>query len=197
MNIYIVRHGETKWNKEGRLQGWLNSELTDYGLQQAELLKEQLPTTFDKVYSSPSKRAVHTAKILTEDKHPIILDERLKEIHLGSWQGRLIADIQKEDATRYEMYYNAPEKYTPDEGESIEQLKMRMNDFLQQCTSENAENVLVVTHGVSIRALLLAVYDWPVRKIWDFDEINGTSVTKIIVEQKRLTVEYIGKILTK
>lgn len=195
MNIYFVRHGETEWNKEGRLQGWLNSELTENGKKQAAILREQLQVSFDKIYSSPSKRAVDTAMIITNDEKSIILDNRLKEIHLGSWQGRLISDIEKEDADRYAVYCHSPEQYIPDNGESIEQLKMRMGDFLQDCLQEQAENVLVVTHGVSIRALLLAVYNWPINKIWDFDEIVGTSVTKINVSSNETTVQYIGKML--
>lgn len=195
MNIYFVRHGETEWNKEGRLQGWLNSELTEDGKKQAALLREQLQLSFDKIYSSPSKRAVDTAMILTNDEKSIILDERLKEIHLGSWQGRLISEIEKEDAERYALYCQSPEQYIPDDGESIEQLKMRMGDFFRDCLQEQAENVLVVTHGVSIRALLLAIYDWPTSKIWDFDEIVGTSVTKMTVNSNEMTVDYIGKML--
>lgn len=195
MNIYFVRHGETEWNKEGRLQGWLNSELTENGKSQAALLRDQLSITFDKVYSSPSKRAMDTAKILTNNEQSILVDDRLKEIHLGSWQGRLISDIQQEDADRYKVYCGSPEQYIPDHGESLEQLKERMGDFYRDCQKAEAENIVVVTHGVSIRAMLLAVYNWPVSKIWDFDEIGGTSVTKITVHSNQTTVEYIGKLL--
>lgn len=193
MNIYVVRHGETKWNAEGRLQGWLNSELTDKGKAQAARLREVLQIPFQQVYSSPSKRAADTAKIITNGEQPILFDERLKEIHLGSWQGRLIADIEKEDGKRYECYVQMPETYIPDTGESIQTVKKRMNDFLQDCLKNEAENILVVTHGVSIRALLLAVYNWPIDKIWSFDEIDGTSVTKIVATSTEPTVQYIGK----
>lgn len=85
MNIYIARHGETKWNVEGRMQGFKNSDLTQRGISDARSLGESLKNIdFDYIYSSPLGRALDTAKyIRKDDSINIILDDSLKELNLG------------------------------------------------------------------------------------------------------------------
>ncbi|MEL4024528.1 histidine phosphatase family protein [Lysinibacillus endophyticus] len=197
VELYFVRHGETEWNKEGRLQGWLNSSLTDYGREQVKALQHELQQlTFDAVYSSPLQRAVETAEILVGDTTHIKLDDRLKEIHLGSWQGRKIADIWDEDYDRYFAYCNEPQCYTPDSGESFLQVSARMTELLTDCLNQyKSGKILLITHGVAIRALLMNVLGLDCNQIWDFEEIEGASVTKLVAENNTITVQYIGKII--
>lgn len=192
--IYLVRHGETEWNKEGKLQGWLDSDLTPQGKHRIQQLKEQLRTIrFDAAYSSTSKRAYDTAKILVGEYLTIKRDDRLQEIHLGNWQGKYIIDIQKKDANRYNQYCNDPEKYQPDSGESFQQVMERMNDFFKWCMAlHQSGNILIVSHGVAIRALILQLMNLPIHKLWDF-EIDGGSVTKITVLKEKVELHYIGK----
>lgn len=190
LEIYFVRHGETEWNKEGRLQGWLDSKLTARGIAQAERLKRELHIQhFHATYSSPLQRAVQTASILADQE--MHLDDRLKEIHLGTWQGQLIEGLLEDE--RYDAYCNRPAMYVPNGGETFAQVGDRMWDFLMDCSKlHQGERILVVTHGVAIRALLLRVLNLPIQKIWDFGEIDGTSVTKIVFENGRFIVESIG-----
>lgn len=195
LELYIVRHGETEWNKEGRLQGWLDSNLTKMGIEQVMRLKGQLQDiSFDAAFSSPSKRAYDTAEILVGHYLTIEKDARLQEIHLGSWQGKRIAEIQNDDAERYEEYCCYPERYTPDAGESFQQVIQRMDEFVQFCARKlTSGKILVVSHGVAIRALILSSLRLPIQHIWDF-EIEGASVTKIIVTKENRMIEYIGKV---
>lgn len=195
VEFYFVRHGETEWNKEGRLQGWLNSNLTDYGREQVRTLKQELrQITFDAVYSSPLQRAVETAEILVGDTTQIQLDDRLKEIHLGSWQGRKIADIWEEDYDRYFAYCNQPQCYIPDRGETFLEVSARMTELLWECLKQYKNvNILLITHGVAIRALLIHILGLKSDQIWDFEEIDGASVTKLVAENNNIAVQYIGK----
>ena len=98
MRLYIVRHGETKWNRERRLQGSTDVELNDKGIALAKSTGKALAEVpFRRAFSSPLKRAVVTAKlILGERQTPLILDERLKEISFGNWEGRCIDPARKE-----------------------------------------------------------------------------------------------------
>lgn len=194
LELFFVRHGETEWNKEGRLQGWLDSGLTSEGIRQIHQLKERLKSVrFDAAFSSPSQRAYDTAKMLAGDYLTIEKDPRLLEIHLGSWQGKRIAEIRKEDPTRFEQYFQNPGHYTPDSGESFQQVMDRMDDFVQFCeNSFSSGKILAVSHGVAIRAVILSVMQLSIHNLWDF-EIAGASVTKILIENGRRTVEYIGK----
>ncbi|SOB93849.1 probable phosphoglycerate mutase [Ureibacillus xyleni] len=197
VELYFIRHGETEWNKEGRLQGWLNSELTENGRDQVKALQQELQhIKFNAVYSSPLQRAVETANILVGETARIKLDDRLREIHLGSWQGRKIADIWEEDYDRYFAYCNKPQCYKPDSGESFLQVSARMTDLLMDCSNKYKEGkILFITHAVAIRALLLNVLGLECDRIWNIEEIDGASVTKLVVENNQITVQYIGKII--
>lgn len=194
LELFFVRHGETEWNREGRLQGWLDSPLTSNGIRQINRLKEQLKDVrFDAAFSSTSERAFHTAQLLVGNNFTIKKDARLMEIHLGSWQGKRIVDIETFDAERYAHYCRHPEKYIPDTGESFQQVIQRMNNFLEYCESSFSEGkILVVSHGVAIRALILSIMQLSINNIWDF-EIDGASVTKIVTNGKQRIIEYIGK----
>jgi probable phosphoglycerate mutase len=85
ITLYITRHGETEWNKEKRMQGWLDSNLTESGIKNAVSLGERLKETeFTAIYSSPSGRTKATTSLIRGERDiPVIYDENLKEIKLG------------------------------------------------------------------------------------------------------------------
>lgn len=92
--IYIVRHGQTNWNKEGRYAGRKNIPLNEEGILQAKQLKEKLKNIkFDIVITSPLKRAIQTAQEITNQK--IIIDERIIERSNGELEGKLKTEIKE------------------------------------------------------------------------------------------------------
>ncbi|MCI8618397.1 MAG: histidine phosphatase family protein [Clostridia bacterium] len=150
--IYIVRHGQTNWNLEGRNQGRIDIELNEKGIQQAELTSEKLENIkFDKVFSSPLKRAYKTAQVICEkigiDENEIIVDERIIERCNGELEGLLReeyegkVDFSDPNDTRYGV-------------ESLTGFRIRIDEFFKEiCNKYKDRNVLVVTHaGVSIYA---------------------------------------------
>lgn len=151
--LYILRHGETRWNAENRMQGGLNSPLTDKGCgqaaQQAALLAAQDLTGFV-AYSSPQGRAFETAGIAVARHIPMIhTDDRLREIGVGEWQGRLRAELMI-DGPRNDspdgpiaMYEQAPG------GEGFARLEARCRAFLDDLTGP----AVLVTHGITSRML--------------------------------------------
>ena len=144
--IYIVRHGQTDYNVEGRYAGRIDVPLNDNGMEQANIIKEQLKNTkFDMVFSSPLIRAYETAKIICDNN--IVKDERIIERSNGELEGKLKSEItQKID-------FNDPEEKRYNI-ESIIDFKKRINSFFDEITTEyRGKNVLVVTHaGVGIYA---------------------------------------------
>ncbi|RKN80630.1 histidine phosphatase family protein [Paenibacillus ginsengarvi] len=91
--IYVIRHGQTDWNKEGRMQGRAGLPLNEQGLKQAERLREMLGSnTFDQVFSSPQQRAVQTAEIATGRQAAI--DARLDVFDLGEADGLPKAEVK-------------------------------------------------------------------------------------------------------
>lgn len=138
--IYIVRHGQTDWNKVGRLMGHTDIELNDFGKQQALIVKEKLKgVRFDKVFSSPLKRAKETAEIIAGVE--VSLDKRLMERGNGELEGKLKTEI------KVFPNFNDP-KDTTYNIEPLNDFRGRINSFLDEISKDyKGKNVLVVTHG--------------------------------------------------
>ena len=138
--IYFVRHGQTEWNKIGRMQGHIDIELNDEGKNQAQIVKEKLNgIKFDKVFSSPLKRAKETAKIICDQE--IIIDDRLIERYNGELEGKLKTEIEvfpdfnDPNDTRFGI-------------ESLDHFKERINSFLDEIVKKyKGKNILVATHA--------------------------------------------------
>lgn len=143
--IYIVRHGQTDWNKEGRYQGRVDIELNESGIKQAKQISEELKNIkFDKIFSSPLKRTYKTAQIIRDEN--IIKDERLIERCNGLLEGRLKSEIREK--------FDFNDENNELEIESITTFRNRINDFFNEITNHyKGKDILVVTHaGVSIYA---------------------------------------------
>ena len=137
--IYIVRHGQTDWNAIHRCQGNTDIELNKTGIEQAKLLREKLKgIKFFKVFSSPLKRALSTAKIITNKE--IIVDNRLKERGFGLLEGQINVDWDK---IRKEPNFEQKYKIEP----AIE-MRKRSDDFLNEILKKYPKkDILVVTHA--------------------------------------------------
>ncbi len=150
--LFLVRHGETDWNKEERTQGHADIPLNEEGRRQARETAETLKNkNIDLIISSDLGRCRATAEIIREATGAeIILDENLRERHLGVTQGMLRRD-------RDEMYGDTLYTYEgkPPGGESYKELEERVwESFKQHKKSHHHKNIVIVTHGGSIRMLL-------------------------------------------
>jgi broad specificity phosphatase PhoE len=151
MNLVVVRHGQTDWNIEERYQGQVDIPLNATGRSQADTLKRDLARIdFDRAYSSPLSRAFETARIIANELE-VIPDERLAEIHHGSWQGYTRSDIAERWPNEWERWNKEPPDFTPPGGESAARVRVRVEDFL---TTIQGTNVLCVSHGIVIQTLL-------------------------------------------
>ena len=96
MKLYIIRHGRTPWNEKGLMQGWVNIKLSETGKKEAKDIREKLKDiSFDICISSPLKRTLETASIVTDNKYKIITDELLIERNLGEFEGKKYAEYEK------------------------------------------------------------------------------------------------------
>jgi probable phosphoglycerate mutase len=191
MKIYLTRHGETQWNKEGRMQGWKNSDLTPNGVENAKRLGQRLKDIdFDYIYCSPLDRAVDTAKYIRGDKNTeIVLTESLKEMGFGKWEGMEHDRIKELYPTEHFNFWNKPHLYNQIEGEGFEELFERVNDALNQITSNSSlENVLIVSHVVVIKAIYAIIKKYPLEELWTPPFLQGTSLTIIEVEDDEINI---------
>ena len=167
MKIYVIRHGETGANEEGRLQGWLDEPLNDLGIKLAVETGEALKgIKFAAAFSSPLIRARKTAELLLSNSGngdtKITIDNRLKEIHMGTWEGKYIkgdkCEVPKEKIKAF--FANPFQCGTMPEGENADQVCARTQEFFRELIRKDIDGtVLVSTHGFAMRALLNPLYD--------------------------------------
>ncbi len=156
--LYLLRHGETEFNVEGRLQGQQDSPLTARGRAQArahgallgELIAE--PDTW-RVVTSPLGRALDTARLACAElglpEAAIETDARLKEIAYGEWEGLTYAEIEVRNSDDWAARQRDPWRYVVPGGESYEMVAARAGDFLNEARG----NTIVVSHGGTGRVL--------------------------------------------
>lgn len=150
MNIYLVRHGQTNWNIQNKLQGSADIPLNNTGIEQANMLKNILKgISVDFIISSPLKRALTTAEIINSDLHlPLYMDEALKERSFGELEGVHGGEYDKE--LFWDYYKNHEYKNV----EKIQDFFTRIFNFLDNLQKKYADkSILIVTHnGVNIAA---------------------------------------------
>ncbi len=149
MRLYIVRHGQTDWNKLSKMQGKIDVPINEIGKNQAQNLKDKLSSiNFDICFCSPLKRTLETASIIVNNKCKIVTDARLTERGLGDLEGK---DYSLYDRLNFWNY----DKNSGDYGvEKIKDLFARINNFLDYLKENYKDKtILVVSHHASIRAL--------------------------------------------
>ena len=149
MNLYVVRHGETIWNVEKRVQGVTDIPLTEKGKKEAEELQDLISTlNIDVVVSSPLERAKDTAKILTNNSLPINTDDRIKERDWGMNEGALIDTVDRWDC--WDVILNTKVQNI----ECIQDFMYRVSEFIEDIKNRYKDkNVLVVTHSAVSRVI--------------------------------------------
>ncbi|XP_010028272.2 phosphoglycerate mutase-like protein 4 [Eucalyptus grandis] len=157
--IVVVRHGETEWNADGRIQGHLDVELNEIGRQQATAVGERLSREgkISAIYSSDLKRAFETANSIATacGGLEVIKDPDLRERNLGELQGLQLRAASSVCPKAYKAFLsNKTDQEIPGGGESIDQLYQRCTTCLQNISMKHkGERVVVVTHGGVIRSL--------------------------------------------
>lgn len=173
----VVRHGETAWNAEGRIQGHLDSPLNEEGLAQALLLGDRLAREpFSQLYSSDLGRALQTVQpIADRSGHRVATDVRLRERHLGIFQGLTGSECARLSSEHYARFRARDPDHVIPEGESVRQVYERVirvfGDFARQ---HAGERVVVVTHGGVLDAVHRLVLGIPLEQPRDFPIFNAS-----------------------
>ena len=169
MLLYVIRHGETEANKEGRFQGWSDNPLNEKGKELAVVTGRGMQgIRFDGCFSSPLIRARQTAQIiLRESKNldvPILIDERIKEIGMGEWEGkRFRTDLRGVSEEEAKVFFNRPFEFPGfPGGESARQVCERTQQFLWELAAkDDGRTYLISLHGFAMRAMLNCLYEDP------------------------------------
>lgn len=186
VTLYIVRHGETEWNKENKMQGRLNSNLTNNGISQAMNLAEIIKNEkIDVIYTSPSSRAIQTTNYLNKFLNKQVnLCPSLDELSMGNWEGVTYTEIQKKFPNEWYNFWNDPVSYKAlNGGETFENLIERITLGIEDIICENQnQNILLVSHRITIRFLLSYLLE---KHVVDIPDLDSTSLSKISINNKK------------
>ncbi len=177
--LWLIRHGQTDWNTEGRIQGSIDQPLNECGIDQVKKLAAKLNgNEFAAVYSSPAIRAFQTAAILMEGRDiQIQCDDRLKEINLGIWEGLTWQEVKKEYPELLRKREADPERVAPPGSENFRELAERMIAAVNDIAAAHPdERVLVVSHGMTIASLICTIHGIPLKQAYDHVPNNATPV---------------------
>ena len=167
MKLYLVRHGETDWNRQKKVQGHVDIPLNSFGREMAQkTAMGLLEVSFDVAYTSPLIRARETAEIILKDRNvPLLEEEAIKEISFGLYEGVNYEEIgQDVKYGEFIHFFQNPDKYVPAEGgESIEHLKHRVGEFLERLYIDESlqdKNILISSHGAAVTAMKNVIKGW-------------------------------------
>lgn len=186
IDIYIVRHGETDTNKDGKINGASTDlPLNDLGKRQAQALHESFDINkIDRVYSSPMKRALQTAEIINNNHCKIQIDGRLQEIDYGDWDGLPADEVHAKYPQAFDNQGYLRDNYSDFcNGESYQHLAQRLQAFWQDLVTDNHDNaVLLVCHGTVSRSLIQTVLG--ISDISQVMQVRNAGVISLRADEK-------------
>jgi phosphoserine phosphatase len=180
MNILLVRHGETEWNRDGRYQGRTDIPLSPVGERQVRALGERLRgITIDVALSSPLSRARATAEaICAGRKLELELDPGLIEISHGEWEGKLATDVELSHAEMFGDWRTAPGNDAPagPGAETLGDVEARAWPVFQRVCDRIGANgtALIVAHDAVNRVILCKVLGMALARVWRFRQAPAT-----------------------
>ena len=154
--LYFIRHGQTEWNAERRMQGQWESDLTELGRAQAERTAIAVAKLgVDAIYASPLRRTRASVKPLCDlTGRPSTFDDRLKEWNAGDWSGNLYADIVTRWPVEWAAWRQDMWRYRPPNAENFDDLKERGGAFLNDVLATTDSRIAIVSHGFITRAMI-------------------------------------------
>ena len=189
--LILIRHGETLWNTQLRMQGSLDSDLTPKGESQIKALGEWMKEVpFDYLYCSDTPRAHKTAEAIRKfTGHNLNFDKRLREKNLGVFEGLTSEEARERYPETFQQFKTAGASYVIDQGESTQQLLERSLDAIEEIRDRHPQKVaVVVTHGGVVRVLMKHVLGIPLDAPTQF-LIGNTGIFRLVWREKWLVAE--------
>jgi broad specificity phosphatase PhoE len=176
--LLLIRHGETDWNRDGRWQGQLDVPLNAHGLEQAAALAEALSIEpLDAIFTSDLRRARQTAEVLAAATGAsVVEDRRLREIHLGRWQGLTQMEISLGQDEALDRFRANPADAPPPEGETVLDVQRRMQAAVVDVLQTHPHGrVAIVSHGLALAALKASLLGLGFDTGWQRESANAEA----------------------
>jgi len=192
MKLILVRHGQTDWNKNRMTQGQSDTELNRTGVFQAKKVAAALKKeNISYCYYSPLKRAKSTADIISDYLNiDSKADESLIELNFGLWEGMTLDQISMNYEQEFTNWSYFPHKVVIPQGENMEDALKRSKLFIDFIAANNRGNILVVSHGLLIKTLILAALNFELKDLQKF-RVDNASINIIEFKGER---RYLSKL---
>ena len=187
--LILLRHGQTHYNASLRMQGQLDTELSELGVRQAHAVGRVLaPRRPWAIVSSDLQRAHETAKALaSEVSLEVHTDRRLRETHLGNWQGMSHSEVDELWPNARTQWRSTP-RWAPPEGESRIDVAVRtrrvVDELLQSSAEWDEHPAVLVAHGGAIAALTAALLELPVEQYPIFNGLGNTCWVQLSAHRR-------------
>lgn len=180
MKLILVRHGETLWNREGRVQGTSDIELSDMGRLQVQRLAESLRNdNIKNIYSSPLRRAYETASIIAEQIGiPVRLESGLREMDTGDFEGMSHRELGSEHKPFLHQWLKDPASVKMPNGESLLEVQDRAWKVIDNIF-RNMENTLIVSHNFTLTTIICKISGI---SLSDFGKAHMGLASKTIID---------------
>lgn len=195
LELWLIRHGETLWNTERRMQGVSDIALNELGIRQAQALAKRIGhESFDAIYASDLDRAKQTAAIVFPAAS-VVLDKRLREIDFGYYEGKVWSELSEEDHKQISVWFLGPYDKAVPGGESADDLRARVQDWLDDLPKTG--RVIAFSHGGTINAFLQLITgrakatEWNQGGGWGF-RFKNTSISKIFLAEIYNAIEVVN-----
>lgn len=195
MDILLVRHGESVWNKEQRIQGSKDPGLSEKGRRQAKALARRLKKeNVEVIYTSGLKRCVQTARMIAKETGAgVKVSSGIEEIILGDWQGRTVEEVKKIYPKVYAAWLKAPSRAKIPGWEGITRFTKRVDNAFKSILSGNpASRVCVVTHMGVITAYLSRALDTDFDRLFKTIRVDNCGVSKISHKNGRPIIQFVN-----
>ena len=183
--ITIIRHGETMWNVQKRIQGQRNSKLSENGITQAELVAKALAKReFDVLLSSDLGRAIETAKIINKQLLlPHEYNANLRERSFGIFEGKNFAEIEEKYPEEFLRYKERNPEFVVPGGESIQQMYKRITSEIESVARKfKDQKVLIVSHGLVLEMMMYRTFNLRLDEPRAFS-INNSSISSFYIDE--------------
>jgi len=184
--LILARHGETVWNVEKIYRGRTDVNLDEVGIKQAELLGKYLSNwELEAIYSSPLRRALDTANIIARyQKIGVHIAEGLIDFDYGEWQALPEQEAERLYPTLHNEWHNNPHKVRMPGGESLEDVRRRAIEVVNDVLSKYQGSILLVSHRVAIKVLICSLLGLDNSHFWNIkQDVGGITIFNYVDER--------------
>jgi broad specificity phosphatase PhoE len=189
MLVYIVRHGETEYNKEELFRGRKDVPLNDVGKKQAERLGTYFEgKTVARIFASPLARAQQTAQGISKKANaPVETIEEFTDMDFGAWEGVALKEVERLYPREFLLWKETPQNLKVKDGESLAKVRQRMRKGMERILSGKERDCVIVTHRVLCKLMVLYALNIPNSRFWGM-KFDPASVSLIERRGRDMTI---------